>query len=112
MKPVKEKKIAEKSRPGRSGQHKNKPQKMVRKLIYIIYDPPRNKSGQVHKRGVLLWTGKGCWCPKIIRNIHIIMSDITAEEPATGSSHPVFQLRDQQDLAVAAGPERRGFPDL
>ena len=32
LKPVKEKKIAEKSRAGRSGQHKNKPQKMVRNL--------------------------------------------------------------------------------
>jgi len=32
MKPVKEKKIAEKSRPGRSGQHKNKPQKMQKNL--------------------------------------------------------------------------------
>ena len=30
LKPVKEKKIAEKSRQSRAGQHKTKPQKMVR----------------------------------------------------------------------------------
>ena len=52
LKPVKEKKIAEKSRPGRSGQHKTKPQKMVRIVKCGICDLTRNKSGLVHKEGV------------------------------------------------------------